>query len=51
MGEVFRRIRYLLHRRRFDRELACDMEVHREMAARAGGTPLGNALLLREEAR
>ncbi len=51
MGEVFRRIRYLLHRRRFDRELACDMEVHREMAARAGGAPLGNALHLREEAR
>jgi putative ABC transport system permease protein len=51
MGELFRRIRYLLHRRRFDRELASDMEVHREMAERAGSAPLGNALRLREEAR
>ncbi len=51
MPELFRRLRYLLNRRRFDEELANDMEFHREMAAREGGMPLGNALLLREEAR
>ena len=34
MSEFFRRLRYLLNRRRFDQELANDMEFHREMAAR-----------------
>ena len=51
MKEFFRRLQYLLHRRRFDEELAADLEVHREMAARQGGIPLGNTLHLREEAR
>ena len=51
MREFFRRLYYLLNRGRFDRELADDLEFHREMAARAGGMPLGNALHLREEAR
>src|ERR1022692_4665701 len=52
MNESFRRIRYLLNRRRFDQELAGDMEFHREMAARAGAERghFGNTLLLREEA-
>jgi predicted permease len=51
MPEFFRRIRYLLNRRRYDQELAGDMEFHREMAARAGGARFGNTLRLREEAR
>ncbi len=51
MNEWFRRLQYLLHRRRFDRELANDMEFHREMAARHGGAPFGNTFRLREEAR
>jgi predicted permease len=51
MNELFRRLRYLLHRRRFDWELANDLEFHREMAARAGGGSLHNTLHLREEAR
>src|SRR5712671_5643538 len=51
MGEFLRRLRYLLNRRRFDRELAGDMEFHREMAANGGGMPFGSALRLREEAR
>ena len=51
MNEWVRRLRYLLHRRRFDQELANDLEFHREMAGRDGGIPLGNTLLLREEAR
>ena len=51
MKEFFRRVRYLVNRRRFDQELANDMEFHREMAAREGGMRLGNTLRLREEAR
>ena len=51
MGELFRRIRYLIHRRRFDAELACDMEFHREMAARAGRENFGNVLRIEQQAR
>ena len=51
MSELLRRIRYLLNRRRFDEELASEMEFHREMSARDGGRPFGNTLRLREEAR
>ena len=42
MTELFRRLRYLLNRSRFDQELADDLEFHREMAARAGGVRLGD---------
>ena len=51
MNELVRRIHYLLNHRRFDRELANDMEFHREMAAREDGRFFGNTLRLREEAR
>jgi predicted permease len=51
MGEFFRRLRYLLNRRRLDQELESDMEFHREMAARAGRRNFGNTLRLREDAR
>ena len=51
MNHLLRRLRYLLNRRRFDQELRNDLEFHREMAARADGMPLGNTLLLREQAR
>ena len=51
MGEFLRRLRYLLNGPRFDHDMACDMEVHREMAAQGGGVPFGNALRFREEAR
>jgi predicted permease len=51
MGELFRRIRYLINRRRFDAELESDMEFHREMAARAGRSNFGNTLRMREQAR
>ena len=51
MGELLRRLRYLLNRGRFDEELAGDMEFHREMAAREGRRTVGNTLRLREEAR
>ena len=51
MGEFFRRIRYLINRRRFDAELESDMEFHREMAARAGRSNFGNTLRMREQSR
>jgi predicted permease len=51
MGEIFRRIRYLLNRRRWDAELESDLEFHREMAARAGRNNFGNTLHIREQAR
>src|SRR5580704_7950432 len=51
MHQFWRRLRYLLNRRRFDQELAGDMEFHREMAARTGGGHFGSTLRLREEAR
>jgi predicted permease len=51
MGELFRRIFYLLNRRRIDAELESDMEFHREMAGRAGRSNFGNMLRMREQAR
>jgi hypothetical protein len=51
VGEIFRRVRYLINRRRFDAELESDMEFHREMAARAGYSNFGNTLRMREQAR
>src|SRR5260370_12962127 len=51
MSEFFRRLRYLFNRRRFDQELADDMEFHREMAAREGRQNFGSTLRLREDAR
>lgn len=51
MNEFFRRLRYLLNRQRFDRELESDMRFHREMSAQAGRANFGNTLRLREEAR
>jgi predicted permease len=51
MGQIFRRIRYLINRRRFDAELEGDMEFHREMAARAGRSNFGNTLRMRERSR
>ncbi|MBV9502772.1 MAG: ABC transporter permease, partial [Acidobacteriaceae bacterium] len=51
MNQFFRRLRYLLNHRRFDRELESDMQFHREMATQAGRANFGNMLRLREEAR
>ncbi|MBV8819756.1 MAG: ABC transporter permease [Acidobacteriaceae bacterium] len=50
MGELFRRIHYLIHRRRLNAELQNDIDFHREMAARAGRNNFGNALRIREQA-
>ena len=41
MGELWRRISYLVNHRRLEAELEADMEFHREMAARAGRNNFG----------
>ena len=51
MSELWRRIHYLIYRRRLDAELDADMQFHREMAARAGRSNFGNTLRMREQAR
>jgi predicted permease len=51
MGELWRRIRYLVGKRRLEAELKSDMEFHREMAAREGRRNFGNELRMRERAR
>lgn len=47
--EWFRRLRYLMNRRRYDQALADEMAAHREMLA--DPTTFGNTQRLREEAR
>jgi len=49
MGELWRRLWYLLNRSRFERELREEMDAHRAMKS-GGEVPFGNALRLREEA-
>ncbi|MGO4210484.1 hypothetical protein AB4043_06585 [Terriglobus sp. YAF25] len=52
MGELWRRLWYLLHRRQMQRELQDEMAFHREMLERSG-TPrkhFGNERLLQERA-
>src|SRR5690348_11662006 len=51
MGELWRRISYLLNRHRLESELESDMEFHREMAARSGRNNFGNTLRMRELSR
>lgn len=52
MIELLRRLRYLVTRRRQERELEDEMEFHREMMAREGrAASFGNTLRLREDSR
>ena len=53
MGELLRRLWYLLNRSRFERELRDEMQAHREMAEASGAAAprFGSTLRLREEAR
>jgi putative ABC transport system permease protein len=51
MSEFFRRIYFLLHRRRLERELANDIAVHREMMAPEGRKDFGNPTLVREQSQ
>lgn len=48
MNEFFRRIYYLLYRRKLEQELQNDMEVHREMLGQEHKKDFGNPLLLQE---
>jgi predicted permease len=49
MGELWRRLWFLLNRTRFERELRAEMEAHRAMSQDAGAR-FGNSLRLRDEA-
>src|SRR5215469_1418984 len=49
MGDFFRRIYYLLHRRRLEQELQNDMAVHREMLGEENRKDFGNTLRLQEQ--
>lgn len=51
MGEFFRRIYYLLNRRRLERELQNDIDIHREMLSPEARKDFGNATLVREHSR
>jgi hypothetical protein len=51
MRKVFRRIYFLLHRRRLERELAEEMEAHGEMMPADRRPHFGNTARLREESR
>src|SRR5437763_786784 len=48
MGELFRRLRYYVRRRRFEAELDEEMQQH---AALAGKPQFGNVTLLKEDSR
>src|SRR5215471_11134910 len=51
MREIFRRIYYLLNRRKLESELRQDMEAHREMMSADNRKDFGNPTLLSEKAR
>ncbi len=51
MRELFRRLYFLVNRRRLDQELANDMAVHREMLGAEARTSFGNPTLLQEKSR
>ncbi|MGE5325277.1 MAG: ABC transporter permease [Actinomycetota bacterium] len=49
MPDLFRRIYFLLNRRRLERELANDMAVHRELMSAENRKDFGNPTVLREQ--
>jgi predicted permease len=51
MGDFLRRIYYLLNRRRLQRELQNDIDVHREMLSSEARRDFGNPTLARERSR
>src|SRR6476619_2713089 len=50
MGELFRRIHYLLNKRRLQRELENDLQVHRELMCSENRRDFGNAAVIGEQA-
>jgi predicted permease len=51
MGEIWRRLRYLFNRRQYERDLADEMRLHRDLIAQIPGRSLGNATRFRESSR
>src|SRR5882757_7586289 len=51
MGGFFRRVYYLLNRRKLERELQNDIDFHREMLSAESRKDFGNATLMRERSR
>jgi len=51
MRKLWRRIHFLLHRRRLERELADEMEAHREMMPAGRKPHFGNSARLQEDSR
>ncbi len=51
MGELFRRIYYLLNRRKLEQELKNDIDFHREMLSTDARRDFGNTALMHERAR
>src|SRR6266581_1709815 len=51
MGKLWRRIYFLLHRQRFERELADEMDAHREMMPPERRSKFGNTTRLGEQSR
>ncbi len=51
MGELFRRVYYLLNRSKLERELQSEIDFHREMLSAESRKDFGNATLMRERAR
>src|SRR5947208_12476320 len=51
MGKLWRRLVFLLQRRRLERELADEMEAHRELMPPDRRSNFGNTTRLREDAR
>jgi len=51
MGRFWRRLYFMLHRRRLERELAEEMETHRDLMPTDRRQHFGNAARLQEEAR
>jgi predicted permease len=51
MRKLWRRIHFLLHRRRMERELTDEMDAHREMMAADRRPHFGNATRLQEDSR
>ncbi len=51
MGEIWRRLRYLLNRKRYEQDLADEMLLHRELISKSPTRSLGNVTQLHEASR
>jgi len=51
MGELWRRLRYLLNRKEYAQDLADEMRLHRDLLAQASGRSFGNTTQMAEASR